>query len=240
MGRIERGYEHKFRALLQRSGAGKPEERIERLFRRARALVQANGNPMSEALAQIFARSQKAVERWEKRRAVRTGVQSRCAGPEIVPHFLCDAGLGGLARWLRAAGYEARWKADIDDDALLREAGQTAAILVTTDSMLLERRLLRDGVIRVVWVPPSGSMTDQLEMVLRETGLHVREARCMECGGELDKADKAELKERIPPRTYRWLDEYFLCRQCGKLFWHGTHWERIRARLEQMRQRLAR
>ena len=55
-----------------------------------------------------------------------------------------------------------------------------------------------------------------------------------------DKADKEQLKERIPPRTYHWLDEYFLCRQCGKLFWHGTHWERIRARLEQMRQRLAR
>jgi uncharacterized protein with PIN domain len=240
MGRIERGYEHKFRALLRQIGAGKAEERIERLFRRARALVQANGKPMPDALAQMFARSQKAVERWQKRRDARTGVQSRSTGPEIAPHFLCDAGLGGLARWLRAAGYQARWKPDITDDALLREARQTAAIVVTTDSMLLERRLLREGVIRAVWVPPSGSMTDQLEMVLRETGLRVREARCMECGGELDRVDKEELKERIPPRTYLWLHEYFLCRQCGKLFWHGTHWERIRARLEQMRQRLAR
>jgi len=240
MGRIERGYEHKFRALLQQSGAGKPEERIERFFRAARMLAQAKGKSPVDALAQVFASRQKAVERWQKRRDARKGVQSRSAGPEIVPHFLCDAGLGGLARWLRASGYEARWNADIADDALLRESEQTAAIIVTTDSMLLERRLLRDGVIRVVWVPPSGSMTDQLEMVLRETGLRVREARCMECGGELDRVDKEELKERIPPRTYLWLHEYFLCRQCGKLFWHGTHWERIRARLEQMRQRLAR
>ena len=34
-------------------------------------------------------------------------------GPE--PWFACDAMLGGLARWLRAAGYDASWEHGIDD-----------------------------------------------------------------------------------------------------------------------------
>jgi len=40
------------------------------------------------------------------------------------------------------------------------------------------------------------------------------------------------LREQIPPRTYRWQDEYFVCGRCGKLFWHGTHWLRIVSKLE--------
>ena len=147
------------------------------------------------------------------------------------PHFLCDAGLGGLARWLRAAGYEARWIPDIDDDELLHQARLNSATIVTTDSMLMERRVLRDGEIPAVWVPPSLTMVEQLESVLHELHLSVREPRCMECGGELQKVDKESMHERIPPRTYLWLDEYFVCGRCGKLFWHGTHWQRIQAQL---------
>lgn len=33
--------------------------------------------------------------------------------------FVCDCGLGGLARWLRAAGYEAWWINPVQDDALV-------------------------------------------------------------------------------------------------------------------------
>jgi uncharacterized protein with PIN domain len=47
----------------------------------------------------------------------------------IDPRFACDAMLGGLARWLRAAGYDASWDDGIDDGELIRLAraeGRTA------------------------------------------------------------------------------------------------------------------
>ena len=43
---------------------------------------------------------------------------------------------------------------------------------------------------------------------------------------------KGAVAERIPPRTARWKDEYFVCAACQRLFWRGTHWERIAARLK--------
>jgi hypothetical protein len=67
----------------------------------------------------------------------------------------------------------------------------------------------------------------QLESVLAELDLPLLSPRCMNCGGELKKVDKGAIAERIPPKTYRWRDEYFLCNSCGKLFWYGTHWNRI-------------
>jgi uncharacterized protein with PIN domain len=146
--------------------------------------------------------------------------------------FVCDAGLGGLARWLRVAGYEARWRPDIDDDELVAEAKQTDAIMLTTDSLLMERRLVRDGQIRAFWLPPILKISEQLSLVFTQFTLRRGEPRCMICGGELLRKDKETLRDRIPPRTYRWLDEYFVCSRCDRLFWRGTHWEKIRRELD--------
>src|SRR5262249_44009964 len=134
--------------------------------------------------------------------------------------FICDAGLGGLARWLRGAGYDAYWEAGISDEAVLQKARDSGGILLTTDSLLMERAVLRDGTIPSLWLPPPLRIPDQLHIVFLEFKLEMREARCMKCGGELQKADKEALRDRIPPRTYRWLEEFFLCTRCDQLFWH--------------------
>jgi uncharacterized protein with PIN domain len=148
--------------------------------------------------------------------------------------FYCDAGLGGLARWLRAAGYDARWQEGIDDDVLLREARRLSATLLTTDSMLMERRVLRDRLVPSLWLPPTLSIAEQLKLTFREFGLVRLAPRCMRCGGELRHENKELLGERIPPRTYRWLNEFFVCTRCGQLFWHGTHWLKIQKDLESL------
>ena len=53
----------------------------------------------------------------------------------------------------------------------------------------------------------------------------------MACGGLLRATTKQSVRDRIPPRTALWLDDYFVCAECDQLFWKGTHWQRIRARL---------
>jgi hypothetical protein len=100
--------------------------------------------------------------------------------------------------------------------------------------MLMERRVLRDGIIPALWLPPTLTIAEQLPLVFREFSLAVRDSRCMSCGGELRGVAKEALRERIPPRTYRWLDRFFLCNRCDKVFWHGTHWQRIRSELERL------
>jgi len=150
---------------------------------------------------------------------------------DACPTFLCDAGLGGLARWLRAAGYETFWQPDIDDAELLREAQRLRATILTTDSLMMERGVLRDGIIPAFWLPPTLTIGEQLALVFREFRLALREARCMTCGGELRPVEKECVRERIPPRRWRWLDEYFVCARCNQLFWHGTHWRKIGVQL---------
>jgi uncharacterized protein len=85
--------------------------------------------------------------------------------------------------------------------------------------------------VQALWVPPTLKIQEQLELVLAELGLKAEPSRCMKCGGELNEVDKEVVKERIPLKTYRWVNDYFECSRCGKLYWHGTHWQRIQQKL---------
>ena len=92
---------------------------------------------------------------------------------------------------------------------------------------MLDRRIVADGSLVVVWVPSALTMAEQLRLVAVELGLALREPRCMACGGALVPTPKEVVRPRIPPRTALWKDEYFVCAGCDRLFWRGTHWERI-------------
>jgi len=224
MNRIRRGYELQFRRALGAAGARRMDEAVRWLFARGTRLASEELIPLTTALAR--------VEQRLHQRCFRAGRKPDAASATHPPLFWCDAGLGGLARWLRAAGYVAHWQAQIDDAALLERAVASRALVLTTDSLLLERRLVARGDVPVLWLPPTGRVPEQLERVLQRWNLGLLAPRCMNCSGELQRADKEALRERIPPRTYRWRDEYFLCGGCGQLFWRGTHWQRIQRQLD--------
>ena len=141
--------------------------------------------------------------------------------------------LGGLARWLRAAGHDASWHDGIDDGELVRLARAEGRTVLSSDDDIFGYALVRDGVVPALFVPRGQPIQDQLAHVLRELGLPLREPRCMACGGELAEVAKGAVGDRVPPRSLARHDRFWQCARCGKFFWHGTHWEQIVERLRQ-------
>jgi uncharacterized protein with PIN domain len=144
-------------------------------------------------------------------------------GPDLALRVQADGSQIGV--WLDAAPL---FGGVVADDDLLRLAKASRAIVVTTDSLLLERRLVRDSHIQTLWLPSALAIGEQLVLVLQHFDLVLREPRCMHCGGELRSVAKEAVRERIPPRTRRWLDDHFEYARCDRLYWHGTHWQRIK------------
>ncbi len=219
MSRMLKGYQSRYRRLLLQLRARRVEQGLIWFTDQVRRSSRREGIPLAESARRLC-----------QRLAGRAAVARFSHAP--IASFVCDAGLGGLARWLRAAGYEAVWRPDIDDHDLVQEAVRLGATLLTTDSMLMERRLVREGTVPALWLPPAFPACDQFLALFRDLRLPLKASRCMACGGELRREEKTELGSRIPPKTYRWLDEYFVCLRCGKIFWHGTHWQRIQKNLE--------
>jgi uncharacterized protein len=226
--RIEAGYREKFRTLLARVRPRRLDFGVELLVGRARAAAEREGIPLPEALFRLYEATRTRVDR-------RVALMVACEvapPPRTAPlHLLCDGSLGGLARWLRAAGYETDWRTDLAGPRLIEEAQARGATLVTTDSRLAAHPRARAGEVPVVWLPSSMTRVEQLRMLMADLGLDRRDARCMRCGGALVPVAKQDVLDRIPPRTRAWKDEYFECRGCRRLYWKGTHWDRIAARL---------
>ncbi|HEY3122085.1 MAG TPA: Mut7-C RNAse domain-containing protein [Vicinamibacteria bacterium] len=226
--RIEEGYRRRFRTLLARVRPRRLDFGVDLLIRRARDRSASEAVPFATALARLYEETRQRVER-------RVALMQACSvAPAEAPRptqvrFVCDGSLGGLARWLRAAGYEAEWAKGRSGRALA--ASRPAdAILLTSDARLAAEAGEDSSLL---WVPSMLQPAEQLHLVLADLGLPAREPRCMGCGGVLRPVAKEAVRERIPPRTARWKDDYFLCEGCGQLFWRGTHWERIAARLAQ-------
>ena len=229
--RLEAGYREKFRTLLAKVRPRRLEFGADLLVRRAHEMRIREGVPLGRALARVYEATRVRVE---KRLAVTAAcsLSGRPLGETgEAPRFVCDPSLGGLARWLRAAGYEAEWLEKADSQELLARALTDGSTLLTTDSRMIERTVIRDGSVKVQWIPSDLPRAAQLQMLMRDLDLKVRDPRCMSCGGALQAVPKEDVAERIPPRTARWRDEYFVCTGCGQLFWEGTHWDRITRKL---------
>jgi uncharacterized protein with PIN domain len=147
------------------------------------------------------------------------------------PRFFCDVMLGGLARWLRAAGYDARWEKHIADPDLIREAARAGLVLLSSDTGIFKVGIVRDGDLPALMIPHGLTIQEQLAFVLEKLGLPLRQPRCMACGGALREVSREAARERVPPGSFARTERFWECDRCEQLFWRGKHWERIAEQL---------
>jgi uncharacterized protein with PIN domain len=242
--RVWEDYERAFRGLLWRIKTEPLQPGVEKRLSTARHLISA-GQSDDAALATVYQQTRDDVYQQLLRNGSSVARSSRYPSRREVlldaglprepvlsgPDFHCDASLGGLARWLRAAGYDAAFWPGIDDADLLRKLPGSSAILLTTDRPLMDRGLIATGAIPALLTSIRFNKREQFLDVMTRLDLPVKPPRCMACGGRLLRVDKESVRERIPPRTYVWQDDYYQCDRCGQLFWEGTHWQRIREEL---------
>jgi uncharacterized protein with PIN domain len=138
--------------------------------------------------------------------------------------------LAALARWLRAAGYDAALaRPSAPDRGLIDQARSEGRVLVSRD------RALIGGVKDVeALLLPDGGLDDQAAALGRALGLDWRLApftRCVMDNTPLRPATAEEIA--VIPRSSRMLPGPFrACPCCGRLFWPGSHVRRMSERLE--------
>ncbi len=146
-------------------------------------------------------------------------------GPLRVARFVVDTHLGRLARYLRLLGFDALYANDFQDDTLAELSSRERRILLTRDRGLLKRSKVTHGYFVRQTRP-----REQLLEVLRRfdlRGLIVPFRRCIRCNGSLAPVSKGSILDRLPPRTRDYYDEFRLCQGCGKIYWKGSHYQRM-------------
>ncbi len=56
--------------------------------------------------------------------------------------------------------------------------------------------------------------------------------RCNDCNCTVNRATRSDVSGRVPPRVLELHDVFLECRDCGRVYWEGSHAARIRALVE--------
>ena len=142
-------------------------------------------------------------------------------GAEVT--FVADAMLGRLAKWLRLMGYDTLYPAAADDRELVRIARAEGRILLTRDQELAHRKGLRTLLIK------SDRLEEQLGQLLEELEMDSENLppRCPLCNTALEAISRSEAEARVPAYVYSTHEEFTRCPSCDKIYWRGTHWQRM-------------
>ncbi|NOQ61309.1 Mut7-C RNAse domain-containing protein [Mycolicibacterium fortuitum] len=152
------------------------------------------------------------------------------------PRFVVDVNLGRLARLLRVLGFDVWWSSAADDQTLADISLDQQRILLTRDRGLLKRRTITHGLF-----VHSQHPEEQTLEVLRRLDLRRRIkpfTRCVRCNGQLAAVAKDEVIDQLEPLTRRYYDEFSQCPECGRIYWAGSHFEKLSRLVDRLLERL--
>ncbi len=148
------------------------------------------------------------------------------------PRFVVDVHLGKLAHHLRMVGFDTAYNNRAHDADLVKLATTEARTLLSKDRELLQNESLPRR-YRVHANDPRLQLIEVLRRFDLFDCLHPF-TRCIECNTPLLQIAKAEILHRLPPKVQEVYNEFQLCPLCDRIYWKGSHYERMREFIERV------
>lgn len=137
--------------------------------------------------------------------------------------FLADHMLRRLSKWLRMMGFDVGYPdKQMSDNQIIERCESENLILLTRDhelygrfprSILIVSEDFKDQVLEfIAHYPPDASSYF---------------TRCPECNSLLSEAGDPENIEGVPDSVKKAQKKVWVCNQCGKVYWQGSHYDRI-------------
>jgi uncharacterized protein with PIN domain len=152
------------------------------------------------------------------------------------PRFIADHNVGKLAKWLRMMGYDTAFFGGGDDAHMISRALAEGRIILTRDTHIMERGIITSGRLKAILID-SDSPEEQIKQVVEALHLDFQSRSftlCLECNQPLMERSREEVKDRVPPYVFRTRQQYMECPNCHRIYWRGTHWQRMSRKLQKL------
>jgi uncharacterized protein with PIN domain len=138
--------------------------------------------------------------------------------------------LGSLARWLRFMGYDTAYPKAMSDNELIAKARAEGRVLLTRDKELSARC---PGAIAI----RSDVLEEQIREVAAVQPLRLVDplSRCSLCNAVIEPVSPDQVRNIVPEGVLSRHQEFWRCPSCGRVYWQGTHWDKMVERLNGLR-----
>ena len=161
-----------------------------------------------------------------------TGAQHLRPEPLRNKKFILDVHLGTLAKYIRMLGFDTLYQNTYTDEEIVKTASEDNRTILTKDRGILKRNDVTRGYYVRNILPEK-----QLEEITRRFFLKkdAKEfTRCLECNSVLEKARIGKIEELVPPKVRERQDVFCYCKECNKVYWKGSHYEKMIALIEKI------
>lgn len=150
----------------------------------------------------------------------------------VTHRFAVDKMLGRLATWLRLIGCDTTYGSHLAGSSLIRHARTEARTILTRD-----HRVLRAATGLSVLFIASNDFRQQLCQVIHACHLDPFAAlftRCTACNTPVAVVLKAQVEDQVPAYVFATHEGFARCPSCHRIYWPGTHDDRVREQLRLM------
>jgi len=146
--------------------------------------------------------------------------------------FIVDECVKNLAAKLRMIGCDVVSESRFNDRQIVEISAVEKRVILTRDRGLLKRK-------DAVWgrLIRNTDSEEQFKEVIHFFGLsQLPQAltTCLVCNGKITSVRKDEVLHLIGPKTRLYYDEFSRCDQCGKIYWEGSHYTKMKENLKEL------
>ena len=138
--------------------------------------------------------------------------------------FIADVHLGKLARLLRLLGFDTLYRNDFTKPELVKISSDEGRMLLSRDAGLAKHSAIR------YFIVSSEDAMQQLKEVALQFDLkeHLLPfSRCIACNGVLQTVSKESVTPLLEENTRKYYTEFWQCSQCKRIYWKGSHYQRM-------------
>ena len=149
--------------------------------------------------------------------------------------------LGNLAKKLRVLGYDSKYFSSIEDDKLILIAKNEKRIIITKDEQLTKKAEKQE----IGFVLIRGS--DESEQIMQINAkinlgtfvIDTNNSRCIVCNGNLQSVEKYRVIGKIAEGILEREKKFWMCDSCKKIYWEGTHFEKLQEFVMKLNDRIS-
>ncbi len=139
--------------------------------------------------------------------------------------FIADVMLGRLAKRMRLLGFDVLYERTLNDNEIIRLSLEQDRVILTRDTALAERPLASNHVFI-----SHDALQEQVRQILvacsRER-MPPPLTRCSLCNEPLQEISRRDAKYLVPAYVYETHDRFLHCAACGRMYWIGTHVQKM-------------
>lgn len=136
--------------------------------------------------------------------------------------FVVDSMLGRLAKWLRILGW--------DTILTFLKTPEEIKSFVSSGRTVITKACRWCHINGVICLK-TNNIKDQLKELFSILRIEYRPdnflARCIRCNRELEECSRMQAYGKVPEYVWNTIQEFFRCPQCGKIYWSGSHVNRM-------------